>query len=52
MDLGACMVQRNVDTVAAMATALYGDAIVDGNNAGGVGGRKNDSFHSKTRQVG
>ena len=51
-DLRACMVERNADTAAARATALYDDAIVDGNSSGGVGGRKNNSFHGMTRQVG
>ena len=51
-DLWAGVVERNADTVAAMATAPNGDAIVDGNSSGGVGGRKNNSFYSKTRQVG
>ena len=34
------MVERNADTVAAMDTALHGDAILDGNSSGGVGGGK------------
>ena len=51
-DLRACVVERNTDTVAAMTTALNGDAVVEGNSSGGVGGSKNDSFHGMTRQVG
>ena len=41
-----------MDTVAAMAMSLDGDAIVDGNSSGRVGGRRNNSFYSMTRQVG
>ena len=40
MDLRAGVVERNEDTVAAMAMALRGDAIVDGSSSGEAGAAK------------